>query len=376
MKDDNSKSEIPASKVNKEDQTIADAKASKSKAIVSKNKANPKAKSATADEVEVKDTNPNPGSNTNIVSSPGTTAESPKPKLRFGNSIIFTLAVLGILAGLIAAYLFSVQRKAQPPVFKPISSPYDSAIYANGIIESDQPSGENINIYPEVSGPILQVLAKEGQQVAAGTPLFKIDDSLQKANVELATANLKAAQDQYEKRRAAYDIDPKSISKDVLDNAEDAVNQATAALKVASTLLEKYSVQAPINGVVLVVNATAGSYVSSQGNYDTYTQLFAPLVVMGTSQDTMDVRCYVDEILVSRLPSAWHIQAQMSIRGTDVKIPLEFVRIQPYVSPKIELSNERQEQVDLRVLPVIFRFQKQDAPVYPGQLVDVYIGKK
>jgi HlyD family secretion protein len=50
--------------------------------------------------------------------------------------------------------------------------------------------------------------------------------------------------------------------------------------------------------------------------------------------------------------------------------------VQPYVSPKIELSNERQEQVDLRVLPVIFRFPKQDAPVYPGQLVDVFIGKK
>jgi HlyD family secretion protein len=66
----------------------------------------------------------------------------------------------------------------------------------------------------------------------------------------------------------------------------------------------------------------------------------------------------------------------MSIKGSDIKIPLEFVRVQPYVSPKIELSNQRQEQVDLRVLPVIFRFKKNDAPVYPGQLVDVYIGQQ
>jgi len=66
----------------------------------------------------------------------------------------------------------------------------------------------------------------------------------------------------------------------------------------------------------------------------------------------------------------------MSIRGTNNKVPLEFVRVQPYVSPKIELSNERQEQVDLRVLPVIFRFSKKDAPVYPGQLVDVFIGRQ
>jgi len=59
-------------------------------------------------------------------------------------------------------------------------------------------------------------------------------------------------------------------------------------------------------------------------------------------------------------------RAQMSLRGTDIKVPLEFVRVQPYVSPKIELSNERQEQVDLRVLPVIFRFEKKGRPGLSG----------
>jgi len=161
----------------------------------------------------------------------------------------------------------------------------------------------------------------------------------------------------------------------VLDTAGDTVNQATAALKAAKALLEYYSVKAPVAGVVLAVNAAVGGYVSSQGNYDSYTELFDPLVVMSGPQDYMDVRCYVDEILVSRLPSKWHIQAQMQITGTDIKVPLEFVRVQPYVSPKIELSNQKQEQVDLRVLPVIFRFEKKDAPVYPGQMVDVFIGQ-
>jgi len=298
------------------------------------------------------------------------------PKTTVGNKIIFALAIIGILAGLVGAYIFGMERKAQPPVFKPVSNPYESAIYANGMIESDQSSGANINIFPEVSGPITQVLVPEGQQVSAGTLLFTIDDSVQRANVELAEANLKAARDQYDKRRASYDIDPKSISKDVLDTAEDAVIQAAAALKAANALLQYYSVKAPVDGVALSVNAAVGSYVSSQGAYDTYTELFDPLVVMSGPQDYLDVRCYVDEILVSRLPSPWHIQAQMQIMGTDIKVPLEFVRVQPYVSPKIELSNERQEQVDLRVLPVIFRFEKKDAPVYPGQMVDVFIGQK
>ena len=303
-------------------------------------------------------------------------AKPAKPKREVRNKIIFALSIIGILAGLVAAYIFGIKRKAQPPVFKPVSSPYETAIYANGIIESDQPSGKNINIYPEVTGPITQVLVRDGQQVSAGTPLFTIDDSVPRANMELAESNLKAARDQYDKRRASYDIDPQSISKDVLDTAEDAVNQAAAALKAVNALLQKYSVKAPVDGVVLAVDATVGSYVSSQGAYDAYTQGFDPLVVMGAPQNYLAVRCYVDEILVSRLPSPWHISAQMSIRGTDIKVPLEFVRVQPYVSPKIELSNERQERVDLRVLPVIFRFKKKDAPVYPGQLVDVYISQQ
>ena len=282
----------------------------------------------------------------------------------------------------------------------------------------------------------------EGQLVSAGTPLLAIDDSIQKAITEqlrlqaeaslallnelkaqpraetlaiaaaqavLAESNLKVARDQYDKDQASYDIDPKSISKDVLDTAKDAVKQAAAGLDVArkqyeltkagawsydivnqeklyqalrqayeaaNALLLKYSVKAQVDGVVLAVNATVGSYVSSQGAYNAYTQGLDPLVVMSAPQDYLAVRCYVDEILVSRLPSKWHIVAQMLVRGTDTKVPLEFVRVQPYVSPKIELSNERQEQVDLRVLPVIFRFPKQDAPVYPGQLVDVFIGHK
>ncbi len=380
---------------------------------------------------------------------PASSPAEPKPEVKtarartdFRNKIIIALAICGILAGLVAAYYFGLERKAQPPVFKPVSSPYESAIYANGIIESDQPSGSNITIYPEISGPVIQVLVHEGQVVSAGTPLLAIDDSVQKAitaelglqaeaslalldelkaqprketlaiaeaQVGLAEANLKVARNQYGKRRASFDIDPKSISQDVLDTADDAVTQAAAGLDVArrqfeliragawnydlanqqkqydalkqayqaaSALLQKYSVKAQVNGIILALNTTVGSTVSPLGAYNAYTQGFDPLLVMSAPQDYLAVRCYIDEILVSRLPSTWHIRAEMTVRGTEIKVPLEFVRVQPYLSPKIELSNQRQEKVDLRVLPVIFRFQKQDAPVYPGQLVDVYIGQK
>ena len=103
-----------------------------------------------------------------------------------------------------------------------------------------------------------------------------------------------------------------------------------------------------------------------------YTQGATPVIVLGTPQDRLHVTCYIDEILLSRLPAPEKMKAQMTIRGTDAHIPLQFERIQPFVSPKIELSNQRQERVDVRVLPVIFSFIKPlNTNIYPGELVDV-----
>lgn len=305
------------------------------------------------------------------------------------NKIIFILAFVGLLASLVCAYVLGIEEKPQPPAFTPASNPYANGIYANGIIESYQKNGQNINIYPEVSGPVTQILVSEGDVLKKGTPLIWIDDAIQKATVEqqksqieLAGASLKSSQDQLDKQRKSYELDPRSVSKNDLDNAKNAVKVAEANLEVAhkqyelaQTLLSKYTVRAPADGTMLSINVAVGSYVSAQGSYNTYTQGFTPILVMGGPQAYIGVRCYIDEILVSRLPQASQIRAEMLIRGTNIRIPLEYVRIQPYVSPKIELSSEQTERVDVRVLPVVFRFVKpKDINIYLGQLVDVYIG--
>jgi HlyD family secretion protein len=231
-----------------------------------------------------------------------------------------------------------------------------------------------------------------------------------RAQVEMAQASLKSVDDALDKQQNSYKIAPESVSKDALDSAINARKVAKANLEVVArqyeltkagawtfdirnqekqaealakayaasgALLAKYAIKAPTDGIVLSIDATVGSYVSPQGAYDTYTQGFGPVVVMGTSKDILAVRCYIDEILIPRLPPAENLHAQMFIRGTNTKIALEFVRVQPYVSPKIQLSNQRQEKVDLRVLPVIFRFRPPEGVrVFPGELVDVYVGEK
>ncbi len=358
------------------------------------------------------------------------------------NKILFALSFIGILAGCSAAYIFGLSKPALSAVFNPVSDPYVSGIYAEGIVESVQSSGENINIYPEVPGTVQQVFVAEGQQVTKGTPLLQIDDSVQRATTEqqksaaqaalsmldelkaeprqenldvaeaqvvAAQASLKNANDQLRKQDAAYEMDPRTVSKDALDSARNAKAVAEANLDVAtkqrnltkagawifdirnqqnqydaleksylasSALLAKYTLRAPADGVVLAIGTMNGNYVSPQGGYESYSQGMTPVIVLGAPQASLQVRCYVDEILVPKLPPQSKIKAQMSVRGSNVRVPLDFVRVQPLVSPKIELSDERQERVDVRVLPIIFTAEKpKEVSLYPGELVDVYIGE-
>ncbi|TAM79804.1 MAG: efflux RND transporter periplasmic adaptor subunit [Acidobacteria bacterium] len=356
--------------------------------------------------------------------------------------LLFALSALGLLAGFVAAYMFSLQRPALPPVFTPATSPYAMGIYADGIVESEQSNGKNINVYPEVAGTVKRIFAAEGQTIQEGMPLLLIEDSVQRAIVsqrlseaqaahtllqqlkaeprketldvadaqlKSAQARLKTAEDTLEKQKAAYEINPKSVSKDAFDNAMNSAAVAQANLQVAErqyyltkagawsydirnqerqynalnhsylssrALLSKYTLRAPTDSIILSINTAVGSYISPQGAYDTYTQGFVPVLVLGTPQSSLHVRCYIDEILVPRLPPPSRMKAQMSRRGSNMRVRLDYVRTQPYVSPKIELSNQRIERVDVRVLTIIFKVHKpQDSNLYPGELVDVHIGE-
>ena len=356
---------------------------------------------------------------------------------------LFVIAGVGILAGLISSYTMGKRRPAEPPVFNPAPNPYAQGIYANGIVESYLNNGENINMYPEVSGNVTGILVAEGDTVKAGAPLVKLDDSVQKATVEqlkaqadaalgalaelkaqprkeilavavsqvdAAEASLKTALDQLAKILASYRLNRNSVSKSDLDNARNAAKVARTSLEVtkrqydltragawsydiinqertletftkqfeaANALLAQYTIRAPSDGVVLSIRTAVGSYVSPQGVYGTYTEGLNPIVVMGGSEKYLQVRTYVDEILIHRLPEPERMTGKMFIRGTDLSAPLEFVRIQPYVTPKIELSDQRQERVDVRVLPIVFKFAKPEGVgIYPGQLVDVYLAER
>jgi HlyD family secretion protein len=305
---------------------------------------------------------------------------------------LFMLASGGIIAGMLSVYFYNENLKALEPLAVSFN-PYEDGIYATGIVESFQVNGSNINMYPFVAGRVVDIKIKNGDPVKKGDTLVVLDNSIQtaivakdKANVDLATDNLKTVQDQYDKLKKAFDINPKSVSMNDLDNAKNAVSSAKQNILVAQAqlnsdqaLLDEYTLVAPVDGIVLRVEPAIGDYASpTVGTYDTYTQGNQPVVVIGQGSPHLQVRAYVDEILTPQLPDPSKLEATLFVRGMNNKaVPLEFVNIQPYTIPNIELSDQRNERVDVRVLPIVFKFERpQDIQIFPGQLVDIYIKGK
>jgi len=304
---------------------------------------------------------------------------------------LFIIAAIGIAVGIVTVIITNVKFKAPPPVAVSYN-PYDAGIYSTGIIETYQLNGSNINIFPEVAARVTDIMVTNGQEVKKGMPLIALDDSVQAGIVEkdlaeigYARASLVNVQQQLEKMQKAYSINPKSVSGYDLDNAINAVKVAKESVKVAQgqydsdvALLEKYILTSPIDGIVLRIVPAIGDYAYQVGSYDIYTQTYAPTIALGVMTPYLQVRAYVDEILVPNLPDPSKLEATLFVRGLiNRSVPLEFSSLQPFTIPNIELSDERNERVDVRVLPIIFRFEKpSDINLFPGQLVDVYIKGK
>src|SRR5215470_16774653 len=74
------------------------------------------------------------------------------------------------------------------------------------------------------------------------------------------------------------------------------------------------------------------------------------------------------------LPRVNQSLAVGSPRGNgSLRIPLQFVRFEPYVIPKKSLTGDSTERVDTRVRQVIYRIAAENSSLFVGQQMDVYI---
>src|SRR5438094_6152526 len=132
------------------------------------------------------------------------------------------------------------------------------AIAATGQIEAIQ----SIELRPEVSGRITDILVREGQEVADGTPLFKVDDAELKAQVAQAEAERQLARQALERTKQLIAQNASSTSD--LEQAEAKSRGSDANYDLLKTRLDRTVVRAPFGGVAGRRLVSIGTYVSPQ----------------------------------------------------------------------------------------------------------------
>ncbi len=283
------------------------------------------------------------------------------------------LPLIAGVALLFALYSVAARKPAShhPPIAQPPISEYDKSISGIGVIE---PKSELITVSSDLSGIIRQVHVKVGQYVKIGQPLFSLDQRDIDAQILTLKANVDSAKAAANNINAQY-IDIQSLSdgqaisreeyrrrKYAAESATAQFNQAKAQLNQALITKQRLTVCAPITGEILSVNTRPGEYAS--------TTQAEPLIRMGDTQ-TLHVRVEIDEYNANRVtPTA---NAIAYLRGNPhQKITLQFVRIEPYVKPKQNLSAGGQ-RVDTRVVQLIYAIKNRPKNIFTGQQVDVFI---
>ena len=128
-------------------------------------------------------------------------------------------------------------------------------ITAVGSLRSD----ESVTLRPESAGRINAITFQEGQRVAKGAPLVRLDPAIPQAEVQQAKANLTLAKQKFDR---AVDLAQRNfISGQAKDEAENNLKVAEASLQLAEAKLAKTDIRAPFSGVIGLRIVSVGDYV-------------------------------------------------------------------------------------------------------------------
>jgi multidrug resistance efflux pump len=201
--------------------------------------------------------------------------------------------------------------------------------------------------------------------VASAVSQEEIDT--RRLNWDTAKARFRESQARVREAQANLSLlDGKPVAAS-LEVQKAAVAEAEASLARAQTNLDLRTIRAPKSGTILSVKIREGEFIPA-------SVLASPLITMGQIEP-LHIRVDIDESEIPRFrPDAI---ATATLRGASGKgVPLQYVRTEPLVIPKRNLTGTVAERVDTRVLQVIYSVSPSVLHATVGQQVDVYIENK
>ena len=134
---------------------------------------------------------------------------------------------------------------------------------------------QTVEIRPQISGMITDILIEEGESVRKGQVLFVIDQTPYKAAYQIAIANVKSAEAALSTAQLILESNKKLYEQDVVSEfdlmtAQNDLTEAEARLALckaeeinASNNLSYTEVRSPVNGVASMIPYRVGALVSS-----------------------------------------------------------------------------------------------------------------
>jgi len=283
--------------------------------------------------------------------------------------VLVVLAALGAWYWQASGRVFTVRTATAQPFANVQGSV--SVLDASGYVTARRQA----TVSAKVTGQVTEVLIEEGQQVAAGQVLARLDDADAQAQLALAQSRLGAARAQLEGLRqllaqAQRDdvrqqdlLSRKLTSQQSADDARtlvatrkaDIVTQqrqvevAERGVKVAQVALDDTVVRAPFAGVITVKAAQPGEIVSPFSAGGGYTRTGIGTIV---DMDSLEIEVEVNEAYIGRVQPGQPVETTLNAYP-DWKIPGKVIAIIPAAdrskaTVKVRISIDVQ---DARIVP-------------------------
>lgn len=216
-----------------------------------------------------------------------------------------------------------------------------------------------VDIKPQVSGYIEEILFEDGSEVKEGQSLYNIEKRRYAANVASAKANLMPIENDYKRQQALYK--DKMLPKAELEVAEANVAKAKAALELAEVDLDHSDIKAPISGRIGKTLISKGNFVASGGaNLARIVQL-QPVRISISVTDKERLNA-AKEMMKEPYEEKVTLQAQLA-DGTIIDI----------VPNKIYSDNEVNAQT--ATIPLYIEYQNEQGLLIPGNFINILISE-
>ncbi|MGF1547088.1 MAG: efflux RND transporter periplasmic adaptor subunit [Thiotrichales bacterium] len=162
------------------------------------------------------------------------------------------------------------------PVTVLAAAPTEVPVTIEAVAQTE--GAKEVEVRARVGGILLKQDYREGQEVAAGAPLFQIDPATyrlvkQQAQARVVQAQAQAAQAQRDLKRMQELVTTKAVSRKEVDDAQSTLDIAKAtvlvaevALKEAELNLDYSEVRAPIRGIAGRSTPSIGALINTTDN--------------------------------------------------------------------------------------------------------------